>query len=128
MALTKEDILGLQDIQVKEIDVPEWDSTVFIRQLSRGQADGYFRRRFNKSELTQRGRDQQFESEVTLFGHDSWLVAQGVCDADGKRLFSDADVKKLEEKNADVIGFIAVEIVKFSGMSRDIEELDDLKN
>jgi hypothetical protein len=129
MALSKEDILGLTDIKIKEIEVPEWDGSVFIRQLSRGQVDEYFSRRFAKSELKQRGRNQsEVESDVKLFGHDAWLVAQGVCDEDGKRLFSNADVKKLEEKNANAIGKIAVEIVKFSGMSEDIEELDDLKN
>jgi hypothetical protein len=65
---------------------------------------------------------------VTLFGHDAWLVAQGVCDEDGKRLFSNADVKELEKKNANAIGRLAVEIVSFSGMGEDVEELDDLKN
>jgi hypothetical protein len=129
MALSKSDILSVEDIKIKEVKVPEWGGSVFIRQLSRGQADEYFARRFDKSNLKQRGRDQsEVESSVTLFGHDAWLVAQGVCDEDGKRLFSNADVKELEKKNANAIGRLAVEIVSFSGMGEDVEELDDLKN
>ena len=124
MTLSKDDILNISDIQVKEIDVSEWGGTVYIKQLSRGQADEYTFRRFGKSEM----KKGDIETDVTLFGHDTWLVAQGVCDADGKRIFSNSDIKKLEEKNANAIGSIAVEIVKFSGMQEDVEELDELKN
>jgi hypothetical protein len=129
MALSKNDILDIDDIKTKEIEVPEWDGSVFIRQLTRGQADEYFGRRFAKSELKQRGRNQsEVESDVKLFGHDAWLVAQAVCDENGQRLFSNADVKELEKKNSNAIGRIAVAIVDFSGMGQDVEELDELKN
>lgn len=129
MALNKEEIFGLVDIKTKEVEVPEWGGSVFIKQLSRGQADEYFSRRFSKSALKQSGRKQsEVESDVQLFGHDAWLVAQGVCDENGNRLFSNADVKKLEEKNANAIGRLVVEIVSFSGMGQDVEQLDDLKN
>ena len=37
-------------------------------------------------------------------------------------------LKKLEEKNGEAIGFIAKEIVEFSGMGKDVEELEKLKN
>jgi len=124
MTLTKDEILGLSDIQVKEIDVPEWSASVYIKQLTRGEADEYMSRRFSKTEMKQAG----IESNVSLFGHDAWLVARGVCDEDGKRLFTNSDIKKLEEKNANAIGRISVEIMEFSSMKKDVEELEELKN
>mgnify|MGYP006308308593 CR=1 FL=1 len=129
MSLNKNDILSFDDIEIKEIKVPEWGGSVYIRQLSRGQADEYFNHRFDKSEWKQSGRDKsEVQSSVRLFGHDAWLVAQAVCDEDGKRIFSNADVKELEKKNANAVGRIAVEVLKHSGMSQDVKELDDLKN
>lgn len=128
MALNKGQILQLDDIQRKEIEVPVWDATVIIRQLSRGQQDEYMRRRFTNSAMKHSGGGQELDSKVDLFGHDAWLVAQAVCDEDGNRLFSNSDVKELEKKNGEAIGFIAVEIVKFSGMSKEVEELEEAKN
>jgi len=131
MALTRKEILSLNDIQVKEIDVPGWNASVCIRKLTRGQQDEYSKRRFGKPSIKQqlgKRRQQEMESEIEIFGHDAWLVSQGVCDEDGKRLFTDADVTKLNEKSGESIGFIAVEIVKFSGMQEDVEELEQVKN
>lgn len=128
MALSKEQILSINDIKVKEVEVPVWDDTVFIRQLTRGQQDAYMKRQFSKLAMKQQGRQQEMESDITIFGHDAWLFAQGVCDADGKRLFTDAEVGKLEEKNGEAIGFVAKEIIAFSGMQSDIDELEKVKN
>jgi len=128
MALSKDQILGLSDIQTKEIEVPVWNETVYIRQLSRGQQDQYMKRRFTSSAVKHGSNAAETESAVDLFGHDAWIVAQAVCDEAGNRLFTNAEAKKLEEKNGEAIGFIAVEIIKFSGLSKDVEELEETKN
>jgi hypothetical protein len=129
MALTRDQILGIQDIEVKEIEVPGWNDSVFIRKLTRGQQDEYAKRRFGKSSMKHLGAQQQeVESDISLFGHDAWLFAQSVCDEEGKRLFTNSDVMKLNEKSGEAIGFVALKIVEFSGMKEDIEELEKLKN
>lgn len=129
MALTRDEILGIQDIKTKEIHVPDWDKEICIRKLTRGQQDEYAKRRFGKASFKQAGKaSQQVEGSVDIFGHDAWLVAQGVCDENGKRLFTDADVNKLNEKSGEAIGFIAIQIVEFSGMREDIESLEEAKN
>jgi hypothetical protein len=128
MSLTKDQILSLDDIKIKEIKVPVWDNTVFIKQLTRGQQDEYLKHQFNKTSMQQQGKDQKINSEVDLFGHDAFVCACGICDENGNRLFSFVDTKKLEEKNGEAIGFIASEIVKFSGIGKDIEDLEKLKN
>jgi hypothetical protein len=128
MALTRDQILGIQDIETKEIEVPGWDGTVFIRKLTRGQQDEYAKRRFGKTAMKHLGGQQEVESDISLFGHDAWLFAQGVCDEEGNRLFKDSDVAKLNEKSGEAIGHVAVKIVEFSGMKEDIEELEKAKN
>lgn len=128
MALTKEQILGISDIKTKEIKVPVWNDTVFIRQLSRGQQDEYMKRQFGKLAMKQQGTAQNIESDMDIFGHDTWIFTQGVCDDNGQRLFSDKDVEKLKEKNGEAIGFVSSEIIKFSGMQADIDELEKVKN
>jgi hypothetical protein len=128
MALSKEQILGMVDLKVKEVEVPVWNDVVFIKQLSRGQQDEYMKRQFGKLAMKQQGNAQNIESDMEIFGHDTWIFAQGVCDENGKRLFSDKDVQQLKEKNGEAIGFVASEIVKFSGMKEDIDELEKVKN
>lgn len=78
--------------------------------------------------MQQHNKEQKINSEVDLFGHDAFICACGICDESGKPEFTRADVKKLEEKNGEAIGFIAKEIIEFSGMGKDVEELEKLKN
>ena len=126
MALSRDDILGLSDIQTKEIEVPVWDSTVYIRQLTRGQQDEFMRRKFGNASMKGFGKKSEIDTNLTLFGHESWVVAQGICDENGKRLFSNSDIEKLSERNGEAIGFIATEILEFSGMVKDIETLEEV--
>jgi len=128
MALSKEEILGITDIKIKEVKVPVWNDTVFIKQLTRGQQDAYLQRQFGKFGLRQQGKSQNLETDMVLFGHDAWLFAQAVCDENGKRLFTDAEVAKLEEKNGEAIGFVASEIVLFSGLQSDLKTIEQAKN
>ena len=43
-------------------------------------------------------------------------------------IFTNKDIVALDEKSGEAIGFIAVQIVEFSGMKEDIEDLEKLKN
>lgn len=130
MALDKNQILGFSDIKTKEIRVPIWDDTVWIRQLTRGQQDALQKRQVSRLNVKKKGSMSNLEPDFALsvFGHDAWIFAQGVVDENGKRLFTDAEVEKLNEKNGEAIGFVAAEIIKFSGMQEDIEEIEKIKN
>lgn len=124
--LTRDDILGFKDIQTKEITVPEhipaWGGKVLvIKQLTRGEQDTYLKRQFGsiKTSQDQKAKQQQF-TDVSIYGHDAWLCVRGICiDASGNRMFTDADTAKLNEHNGEAIGWVAAEIVKFSGMDAD---------
>ena len=130
MSLTRDDIFAIQDIETKELLVPQWGGKpVFIRQLTRGEQDEYLRRQYGSTKMRQdiRAKNQQIDG-INLYGHDAYLCVCGICDAEGKRIFSKGDIEKLTEKNGEAIGFIAKAIVEFSGMGPDVEVLDKTKN
>lgn len=127
--LSREQILNKVDIEIKEIPVPEWGGNIFIRQLSRGEQDTYLKRQYGDTRLKQdsKARNQEI-SAVNIYGHDAYLCVCGICNEDGTPVFKQTDVEDLKKKNGMVIGRIAVEIVKFSGMAGDIPVEDEVKN
>ena len=129
MTLTRDQILTTVDIAIKEIPVPEWNGTIFIRQLSRGEQDTYLKRQYGETKLKQNPKENQQEiSALNIYGHDAFLCASAICDAEGKNIFTQTDIDALRKKNGAVIGRIAVEIVKFSGMLGDVEVAEEAKN
>lgn len=145
--LTKDDVFRLNDIDVKEVVIPDdfssaaWRGKKFyIKQLTRGQQDQYLKRQFGDTKMKQDAKAKNQEiSAVNIYGHDAWLCVQGMCDDKGAPLFTLADIEKLNAKSGAPIGWIASEIIKFSDMAKDEQaargELspekaleDDLKN
>lgn len=125
MALTREEFLAIDDLTTKEITVPEdipaWGGkTVFIRQLSRGEQDAYMKRQFADARMKAQRRETGGEISLAgLFGHDAWLCVKGVCDENGKPIFTEKDIEALNRKSGEAIGWLAKEIVQFSGMGED---------
>jgi len=123
--LTRDEILSIVDLTTKEITVPDtipvWGGKkLYIKQLSRGQQDEYLKRQFGATKLKQdRKAKNQEISAVNIYGHDAWLVVKGACDAEGKPLFKEADTEALNAKSGEAIGWIAAQIVEFSGMAED---------
>ena len=127
--LSREQILNKIDIEIKEIPVPEWDGNIFIRQLSRGEQDTYLKRQYGDTRLKQDSKAKNQEiSAVNIYGHDAYLCVCGICNEDGTPLFKQTDIDDLKKKNGAVIGRIAIEIVKFSGMAGDVPIEDEVKN
>lgn len=126
-ALTRDDILTMSDITTKELTVPEniptWGGkSLYIKQLTRGQQDLYLKRQYGDTRMRQDTKARQQEiSAVNIYGHDAWLCVRGICDEAGKPIFTDKDIEKLNEKNGEAIGWIANEIVQFSGMGADVK-------
>jgi len=125
MSLTREELLAIDDLSIKEIIIPEtipaWGGrTVFIRQLSRGEQDAYMKRQFGDARMKAQKRDVGGEISLAgMFGHDAWLCVRGVCDENGKPIFTDKDIEALNKKSGEAIGWIAKEIALFSGMGED---------
>jgi hypothetical protein len=106
--LSKDDILSSKDIQIEIVDVPEWGGQLYVRVLS-----GWQRSKFLK--LIAGGKDMPVD----------WierLVIACACDADGKALFDEKDLKELQDKNSMAIQRVFDAASKLNGFSDDGRE------
>ena len=95
--LTKEQILSITDQAVKEIEVPEWKGTVFIRGMS-----------IEDVEYCQALGDDAETLEK--------MVIRFVCDSEGISLFSEEDVPALKKKSIQAFRRIVQEVTAFNSL------------
>lgn len=85
--LNKSDILNATDLNVRELSVPEWNGTVFIRVMTGAERDAFEAGTNNNGKANLRDIRARFAAIV-------------LCDETGARIFSDADVAALTGKSA----------------------------
>ena len=103
------DILSFSDLRTKEVEVPQWKQTVRIREM--GLDDGV--------KFVSLMRNAQGDS-VTLTGEDiAGVVARGVINEKGERVFSDDDIPALAKKSQKALMLLYGEVI---GLSGDVEE------
>lgn len=113
--LSREQILGADDVGTEDVEVPEWGGSVRVRGLSGAERDAY-----EASLVRTRGKNQ----EVNLQNVRAKLVAWSVIDENGERLFAQSDVKALGEKSASALDRVWEVARKLSRLSdEDVEEL-----
>jgi hypothetical protein len=104
------DFLGLDDLRTKTVTVPRWNKAVTIREL--GLEEGV------KLSQMYSAKDGQ----TVLSAEDiARVVAWGVVDENGERVFSDDDASALARKNRDPLMFLFREI---TSLSADFEEAE----
>lgn len=115
MTLSRDQILAANDLEVREVDVPEWGGTVKVRPLNGAERD-----RFEASLRKERRRADGKEGTEVVANTDNMrakLVARAVVDDDGKRVFTDADINALGEKSALVLDRLFDVVSDLSGLS-----------
>lgn len=113
--LSREQILDCQDLQYMDVAVPEWGGVVRVRGLTGAERDQY-----EESILRIRGQ----RADVRLENARARLVSLAVRDADGRRLFTDADVMALGRKSARALERVFDAAAKLSGLQAgDVEAL-----
>ena len=114
--LTRDEILGMQDLEIHELEIPEWGNRVV---LVRGMT-GRERDKYEDSLYKQKGKDRK----LNVFNARAKLVALCVVDDKGNRLFSDADVAALGDKSSKALDRIFAFAMDLSGIGQ--EDMDDL--
>ena len=104
--LSKDDILGCNDIPTELVEVPEWGGHVKVRGMSAGERD-----RFDDMIRTQ-----------GMAALRATMASSGIIDEDGKRLFTDAEVNKLAEKSAEALDRVVEAVSRLSGLTPDDAE------
>ena len=115
--LNKTEILNVNDIVVEEVQIPEWgkDATVYVKGMTGAERD-----KFESSLVVLRGKSQT----LNMANIRAKLASLTICDKDGKRLFTEADVQELSQKSASALQRVFVVAQKLSRIGdEDIEEL-----
>ena len=86
MALSREQILALEDSDVEEFRIPEWKDSVYLRNWT-GRERDKFEHEFTGDRAN--GKMSNIRSTV---------AALSICDEKGSRLFTEADIVKLGNK------------------------------
>ena len=110
MALTKDQILGLDDLPLFEVKVPEWgdEASVFVRMLTSGERD-----ELEALSTVQKGD----KVELNMKNARARIAAFTLCNEDGSRMFTTEEIDALGRKSAKAIKRIADAAYEFNGLS-----------
>jgi len=115
--LDRDAILEVDDINIELLDIPEWGGEVYVRGLTGIERDNY-----EAGLIISRGKQQV----VNLQNARAKLCALSLCDADGKPLFTPADVIRLGEKSASALSKVFETAQRLSGLSdEDVADLTE---
>jgi hypothetical protein len=111
MSLSVEQILAAADNRVREVKVPEWGGSVFVRTISADERDRF---------------EARFADRKDKGGVRADLVGMALCDEQGKALKpTDAEIKALGQKSSGVMDRIFSAIMDLNMMNaRDVEKLE----
>jgi len=116
MLLSRDTILAVEDLEVEDLEVPEWKGTVRVRALTGAERDDY-----EASMHQQRGKNNYVRNLANVRAK---LVVRCVVDEDGKRIFTDQDANALGKKSAAALDRIFEVAARLSRLSEeDVEEL-----
>lgn len=113
--LNKKDILTANDIVKEIVNVPEWGGDVYVRGMTGRQRD-----QFEASIIQTRGNDRSLNMDNIR----AKLASMTICDEEGKRIFTDADIAELSNKSAVALQRIFTVAQRLSGIGeQDVDEL-----
>jgi hypothetical protein len=113
--LNRDAIRNKKDVQIKRLEIPEWDGVVYIRSISGRERD----------DIECIFADENQELSEKLRNMRARMAVLSVCDNEGNRLFTLQDMEWLGEKNANALNKIFTEARALSGFSKsDIKELE----
>jgi hypothetical protein len=112
--LSKADIMGVSDLKFETLHVPEWGGSVRVRTLRSAERDEY-----EQSMVRQKGKDVTVNMQNIRAG----LVARALCDENGDRLFSDAEIALLGQKSAAALERVFDVAARLSSVTPDAIEV-----
>jgi hypothetical protein len=112
MSLNKHAILACHDLPLKEVVVPEWGGSVFLRTFSVGEGIA----------LEAAKKDRADDQVVGLY------LAFALGDSEGRRLFTEADLDELYKKSPKVLVRLFHEAVALNQMGEDDDEVREEKS
>jgi hypothetical protein len=107
--LTKDQILAAKDQKIEKVAVPEWgeDAEVYVRCLNGTERD-----KFEASLVIY----QNGQPIPKIDAYRPRLCALAICDENGNRLFSDAEISDLGKKSGIALDRVATAASRISGL------------
>ena len=113
--LTRDAILGADDLPRREVEVPEWGGRLWVRTMTGLERDRY------EAGLVVEPGTKRADRLANLRAR---LVALTAVDAAGERLFAETDVEALGAKSSKALDRVADAALKMNGLGPDdVEEL-----
>lgn len=109
--LSRDAILDAEDLEVRDVHVPEWGGTVRVQALTGAQ-----RARINATSVVSKGQSVELKVEA-LTDLQLRMVGASLVDRNGDRLFADHDIVALGRKNAGVIERLYNIVTDMSGLN-----------
>jgi len=115
MALTREQILKADDLPKREVEIPEWGGSVWVRTMTGAERD-VFERHILAAEGSKVEAAKQMRAR---------LVTLTACDDAGARLFNDnGDLDAVSGKSSKALDRVFEVALKLNGLSeKDVDEL-----
>ena len=109
--LSRDQILGAQDLPVEEVEVPEWGGAVRVRGLTGSEKDQW------EAEWL------QFDEKGQIKERDSRdfrakLLVRCIVDQEGKRIFEDKDAQDLGAKSGIAVDRVFLVAERLSALSQ----------
>lgn len=111
--LSLADILEVDDSELRQVDVPEWKGSVYMKNMS-----GHERDKFETMCIKQ----TDGKKKVDVKNLKAMLLSLVICDATGKLLMARNDVDRLNGKNAAVINRLNKIAQEINGIGLDENE------
>jgi len=90
MSLTKSDILKADDLKMEEVEIPEWNGSVFVTELTGDARDEFEQYLAQLEEKRQEGNFMHLRAA---------LAAATIVDEKKERMFTFNEIKQLGKKN-----------------------------
>lgn len=113
-ALTRDQILKVEDIKTQKINVPEWGGDVWVRGLSGKQRDA-----IEASMLLIGQNGKKITQSYKLENMRARVCALCLCDERGQPLFTEADIPALGAKSAAALDRVYTVAQEISGLGAD---------
>jgi hypothetical protein len=114
--LTRDEILEAEDLKRADVPVPEWGGTLLVRGLTGKERDQY------EESMIRWQSGNKIGANMT--NARARLVSMAAIDEEGKRLFSDRDVRALGEKSGKALDRVFDVVAALSGIGdAEIKEL-----
>lgn len=129
MPLSGDDILAADDLETREVEVPEWKGTVLIRALSGKERDAYEAScMIERPAIAADGKriPGQMTMHRSLLNIRAKLVGRALVGPDGKRLYKDTEIAALGEKSGAVLDRLFDIAAEMAGLTAaDVEALEN---